>query len=194
MQSIVQEAKRALRAQVRTALQRIPTGERAAASAQARSLLKLQAQWQAAQSVLFFAPLPQELDVWPLLSEALSVGKRVALPRFVAEARTYEACPIQDPALDLQIGQFGIREPISRCPRLSSDRLDLILVPGMAFDLRGRRLGRGRGYYDQFLKRLRGTTCGVAFDQQIVDEIPVAPHDVHLDCILTPTRWVALKT
>jgi 5-formyltetrahydrofolate cyclo-ligase len=193
MQNTIREAKRALRAQVRAELQRIPDGERVAASAQARALLKAQAQWRAAQSVLFFAPLPEELDVWPLLSEAMSTGKRIALPRFVAETGTYEACLIQDPRLDLQIGHFGIREPASRCPCLQSERLDLILVPGMAFDLQGRRLGRGKGYYDQLLKRMHGTTCGVAFDQQVVDEIPVAPHDVGLDCILTPTRWVELK-
>ena len=193
MENTIQEAKRTLRDRMRAALRRIPAAERVAASAQARALLKVQAQWRAAQSVLFFAPLPQELDIWPLLNEALSDGKRVSLPRFVAETRAYEACPIQDPRLDLQIGQFGIREPGNRCARLSSDRLDLILVPGMAFDLQGRRLGRGRGYYDQLLRRLHGTICGVAFDQQVVEEIPLAPHDVRMDCILTPTRWVQLK-
>jgi 5-formyltetrahydrofolate cyclo-ligase len=71
--------------------------------------------------------------------------------------------------------------------------LDLILVPGVAFDLQGRRLGRGKGYYDQLLGALHGTRCGVAFDQQVVDEIPMAPHDMTLHCILTPTRWVELK-
>ena len=101
-------------------LQTIAPGERAAASAQARALLETQAAWQTAQSVLFFAPLPEELDVWPLLAEALSAGKQVALPRFVAETRTYEACQIQDPETDMQVGHFGIREPRSRCARLAS--------------------------------------------------------------------------
>ena len=193
MQNTIQDAKRALRDQVRAALRRIPAGERVAASAQARALLKVQAHWRNAQSVLFFAPLPGELDVWPLLSEALSDGKRVALPRFVAATRTYEACPIQDPRLDLQIGRFGIREPNSRCTRLASNWLDLILVPGVAFDLQGGRLGRGRGYYDRLLRQLHGTTCGVAFDQQVAEEIPRAPHDAPMNCILTPTRWVEMK-
>jgi 5-formyltetrahydrofolate cyclo-ligase len=71
--------------------------------------------------------------------------------------------------------------------------VDLILVPGLAFDLRGRRLGRGKGYYDQLLRGLRGITCGVAFDQQIVAEIPVEPHDVRVNCVLTPTRWIQLE-
>jgi 5-formyltetrahydrofolate cyclo-ligase len=69
----------------------------------------------------------------------------------------------------------------------------LILVPGVAFDLHGGRLGRGKGYYDRLLKELRGTTCGVAFDQQVVEAIPVEPHDVRLDHVLTPTRWIERK-
>jgi len=73
---------------------------------------------------------------------------------------------------------------------ISGNRLDLILVPGIAFDLRGRRLGRGKGYYDRWLPALRGKTCGVAFDEQIVDDIPLEPHDVVVNCILTPTRWI----
>jgi len=193
MQNTIREAKQALRIQVSAGLKRMGPGERAAASARARALLAAQPLWKTAQWVLFFAPLPEELDVWPLLTEALAAGKKIGLPRFVAEDSTYEACQIQDPKSDLRVGHFGIREPASRCAPLPSTRLDLILVPGVAFDLHGRRLGRGKGYYDQLLVELRGTTCGVAFDEQIVEEIPVAPHDVHLDCILTPTRWVDLR-
>jgi 5-formyltetrahydrofolate cyclo-ligase len=193
MQNTIREAKRALRDQVRAAVTRMEPNEKAAASAQARALLAAQPLWRAAQWVLFFAPLPEELDVWPLLAVALSTAKRVALPRYVAKTKTYETCQILDSRLDLQVGHFGIREPHSRCAPLPSARLDLILVPGVAFDLHGHRLGRGKGYYDQLLKGLSGTTCGVAFDQQIVDEIPVEPHDVSLDCVLTPTRWIQLK-
>ena len=193
MRNDYREAKQRLRDQVRAELRQIPARERAIFSAQARALLKGQARWRAAQSILFFAPLPEELDVWPLLAEALAAGKRVALPRFAAAAQGYEPCQVLDPAADLEVGQFGIREPRGRCARFPSDRLDLILVPGVAFDLQGGRLGRGKGYYDQLLGALRGTTCGVAFDQQFLDEIPLAPHDMRLDCILTPTRWVVLK-
>ncbi len=193
MQNSVEEAKRALREQVRVALQRIPAAQRVAASAQARALLKAQGHWKTAQSILFFAPLPAELDVWALLTEALAAGKRVALPRFMAATQRYEAAEVLDPTTDLELGHFGIREPRSQCARFSSDWLDLILAPGIAFDPQGRRLGRGKGYYDQLLGALRGTRCGVAFDQQIVDEIPMAPHDMTLHCILTPTRWVELK-
>jgi len=172
----------------------IPEQQRISASALACALLKIQRCWSAARSILFFAPLPEELDVWPLLIEALAVGKRVALPRFVGAARGYEACQVINPATDLERGRFGIREPFGRCARFSVDRLDLILVPGVAFDLQGGRLGRGRGYYDQLLQELPGTKCGVAFEEQVVDEVPMGEHDVRLDRILTPTRWVDLKS
>lgn len=189
----MQEAKRALREQVRARLKGLGPAERAAASAEVRGRLAAQLLWQSAQSILFFAPLPEELDVWPLLTEALSAGKHVALPRFAAESRAYEAFTVQDLATDLQAGRFGIREPNGRCPRLTIARVDLALVPGVAFDLHGRRLGRGKGYYDRLLKQVRGTTCAVAFDEQIVEEIPAEPHDVRMDCILTPTRWIELR-
>jgi 5-formyltetrahydrofolate cyclo-ligase len=193
MQNQIREAKRVLRDQVQAAVKRIPPGERVAASARMRALLEAQVLWQMAQSVLFFAPLPEELDIGPLLAKALATGKRVALLRFVASTRSYEACRILDPERDLLVGHFGIREPSQRCARVSSNELDLILVPGVAFDLRGRRLGRGKGYYDQLLGELRGTTCGVAFEEQIVGEIPVEPHDVRLNFLLTPTRWMQTK-
>jgi 5-formyltetrahydrofolate cyclo-ligase len=188
----VQVSKQALRQQVSARLKALTAAERAGASAQAGTLLKQQPIWQAAHSILFFAPLSGELDVWPLLLEALAAGKTVALPRFNPATGTYSACRIRDHANDLQSGQFGIREPNARCAAELLNCLDLILVPGVAFDPHGRRLGRGSGFYDQLLATMRGWTCGVAFDEQLVGEIPVEPHDRHLNCILTPTRWLQL--
>jgi 5-formyltetrahydrofolate cyclo-ligase len=193
MQINIREAKRALRDQVLAALHGIPAAERIAASAQARALLKAQARWRTARSVLLFAPLPEELDIWPLLAEALSAGKTVALPRFVPATRSYEVCQVLDPETDLEVGHFGIREPGVGCDRYASDRLDLILVPGVAFDLHGGRLGRGKGYYDQLLGVWHGLTCGVAFEEQIIGEIPVEPHDVRMNYILTPARWTEVE-
>jgi 5-formyltetrahydrofolate cyclo-ligase len=66
----------------------------------------------------------------------------------------------------------------------------LALVPGVAFDVRGGRLGRGRGFYDRLLAGVSGAKCGVAFDEQIVDAVPAGPLDIRLNCILTPTRWI----
>jgi 5-formyltetrahydrofolate cyclo-ligase len=188
----IQDSKRALRGRIREQLKTISEEQRTAGSQQARALLASQPRWAAAHSVLFFAPLPGELDVWPMLEDALVAGKVVALPRFVAETGAYVACAVQDLAKDLIPGRFGIREPADGCAQIALNRLDLALVPGVAFDLQGRRLGRGRGFYDRMLETMRGTTCGVAFDEQIVRDVPVEPRDVSVNCILTPTRWIEL--
>jgi 5-formyltetrahydrofolate cyclo-ligase len=190
MHTPIREAKKAIRHQALEQLKLVPAAQRAAGSAQACALLRQQTLWKEACSVLFFAPMPGELDVWPLLLEGLAAGKLAALPRYVPEDESYIACQVQDPARDVKAGYFGIREPVPRCAELRVNRLDLILVPGVAFDPHGRRLGRGKGFYDQLLAVVSGTTCGVAFDEQIVAEVPVEPHDARLNCLLTPTRWI----
>jgi len=176
--STLKEQKTALRAEMRAKLKNMTAAERAAASLQACALLEQQAIWQKAQSILFYAPLPEEPDIWQLLLDALAVGKTALLPRFSPEQKGYVACHIKDVVKDIRKGQFGIREPGDDCAKFSLNRLDLILVPGIAFDLDGRRLGRGKGFYDQLLAAIHGPTCGVAFDQQIVSRIPVEPHDI----------------
>jgi len=191
MQPTFQDAKAALRRQIREKLNAMSGSSRAEASAKARLILEDQPIWKSAKSVLFYAPLPEELDVWPLLERALAAGKVVALPRFIMESEPYIACQISDDG-EVLTGQFGIREPAAHCPEVALNRLDLLLVPGVAFDALGHRLGRGKGYYDRLLSAATGTRCGVAFDQQIVREVPLAPHDAHLNCILTPTRWISL--
>jgi 5-formyltetrahydrofolate cyclo-ligase len=182
--------KAVLRKRMYARLKEMPAKQRATASAQARRLLEKQTRWQEAQSVLFFAPLSDELDIWPLFAEALAARKTVALPRFDPEHDRYLACEVRDLDADLAPGRFGIREPSNGCPQIALTRLDFVLVPGVAFDLHGRRLGRGKGYYDRLLPSVRGVTCGVAFDEQIVGDLPIAPHDARVNCILTPTRWI----
>jgi len=144
--------------------------------------------FQTAKSILFFAPMPGEPDIWPLLEETLAAGKIVAKPRFDSIAKNYVASHVRNLRDEIVTGKFGIREPAAHCAEIPLQNLDLILVPGVAFDLQGRRLGRGKGYYDRLLEKFSGTKCGIAFDEQIVDEIPARAHDIKMDFILTPTR------
>lgn len=183
-------AKAILREQIRARLKTIPATERVVAATRLCTLLTASETWRAAESVLLFAPLADEPDLWPLLAEALHAGKLVTLPRFDPATKNYVACQIRNLATDVVSGKYGIREPNNSCPVVPLNRLDLTLVPGVAFDLHGRRLGRGKGYYDHLLADVRGKTCGVAFDEQIVADIPVEPHDIPLNCILTPMRWI----
>jgi 5-formyltetrahydrofolate cyclo-ligase len=193
MNQSLNEQKATQRRSIRAVLQGISPDARALASSQICARLKEQSVWKSAKSVLFFAPLPEEPDIWPMVSEALALGKAVTLPRFLPRTQTYIACRVLNSQVDVEIGKFGIREPSAVCAELPLNQLDFILVPGVAFDLNGRRLGRGQGYYDRLLAQVRGVTCGVAFEQQIAGELTAGPHDVGLNCILTPTRWVEPK-
>jgi 5-formyltetrahydrofolate cyclo-ligase len=188
MQPDIQAAKALLRKQIRGALEKISPAVRTALSAQIRDRLKEQAVWKNAGSVLLFAPLPDELDLWPLLEEALAAGKIAALPRYHPADKTYVACRVQNVRSDIVPGEFGIREPAARCPEIPLSRLDLILVPGVAFDWHGHRLGRGKGFYDRLLAGTRGVKCGIAFAGQMVNEVPAGPSDVRMNFILTPAR------
>ena len=171
-------------------LQNILPAARATASAGIRMRLKDQPFWRDTASILFFAPMPDEVDVWPLLEETLAVGKIATLPRFDPASNDYLACRVQNSQTEVGPGQFGIREPKAACPEIPLERLGLVLVPGVAFDLRGGRLGRGRGFYDRLLAEIHGTKCGVAFDEQIVETVPAGKLDVRMDFILTPTQCV----
>ncbi len=190
MSASLSKAKADLGEQMRARLKQLSAATRAEAAAPLGARLREQPVWVAARSVLLFAPRPDEPDIWPLLAEALAARKLVALPAFVPGDHCYTARQIVDPGLDLITGKFGIREPLPACPEVALNLLDLILVPGVAFDTRGGRLGRGKGFYDRLLADARGTKCGVAFDEQIVDAVPVGPLDIRLNCILTPTRWI----
>jgi 5-formyltetrahydrofolate cyclo-ligase len=188
----LQAQKAGLREEVRTRVAGISKEAREEASAKARALLQRQAGWQKAGFVLLYAPLAMELDIGPLLEDTLKAGKVVALPRFDRGTNRYEACQVKDPLREVELGRYGILEPVRSCDPVRLNRLDFTLVPGVAFDLHGRRLGRGRGYYDVLLAEVSGKTCGVAFDEQIVREVPVDSHDSDVNCILTPTRWIEL--
>jgi 5-formyltetrahydrofolate cyclo-ligase len=189
--TLIATQKAALRHQLRHQLRLVSPPDRLAAGVCARNILVQQSAWLEARTVLFFAPLPDELDVWPLLELALGSARRVALPRYLPHLDQYEAALITHPVHDIILGQMAIREPHPRCPTCPLNQLDLVLVPGVAFDPCGRRLGRGKGFYDRLLAAVAGVRCGVALDIQLLPIVPTEPHDQLLDCILTPTRWVA---
>jgi 5-formyltetrahydrofolate cyclo-ligase len=190
--AFIASLKRDLRARLRARLRDIPAPRRERDSAQARALLARQRVWLEARAVLFYDPRPDELDLLPLLEQALAEGRTAALPRFIPETGRYAACRIEDFSRDCAPGRFGLREPAARCPIFPLNRLDLALVPGVGFDAAGRRLGRGQGHYDRLLAEAAGTRCGVAFDEQMVEQIPAEPHDLALNCIITPTRWMEI--
>ena len=182
-----------LRRQISAALATMPREKRASDSAKICAQLREQPVWKKAGAVLLFAPMPEEPDIWPLLAEALAAGKTAALPRYQPTGNRYVAGHVQNIRGDIRVGAFGIREPAPNCAELPLEHFDLLLVPGLAFDWRGRRLGRGKGHYDRLLANVRGVKCAIAFVEQLVDEVPVGPADVRLDFIVTPAQSLEVK-
>ena len=194
MSAPVAISKSLLRTCLRTELRAMLPTTRETASVDLCARVKASSAWQSARAVLLFFPLASEPDISPLLADALAAGKLLALPRFNAATNGYEAVRVCDLARELVVGPFQVREPVAACPVVELKRLDLALVPGLGFDARGYRLGRGKGHYDRLLAGFTGMKIGVAFDFQIVAEVPCEPHDVALDAVVTPTRWIVAKT
>ncbi|HEY2329533.1 MAG TPA: 5-formyltetrahydrofolate cyclo-ligase [Verrucomicrobiae bacterium] len=183
--------KTELRSKIRAALEKISPAVRAVESIDLCDRLK--AQIQSAHTILFFAPLADELDIWPVLELSLALGNTCALPFFDAEKKIYGARVLEKLATDIVIGKFGVREPAASCVEFPLDKFDLVLVPGVAFDLSGNRLGRGQGFYDRLLGKISGVKCGVAYDFQLLEQIPAEPHDAKVDFIFTPSRGLRRK-
>jgi 5-formyltetrahydrofolate cyclo-ligase len=181
--------KQALRRELRRVLRAISPEARQAASERAWRLLDTQTAWQQARTVFLYWSLSSELGTGLMIESALRDHKTVALPRFNRAAGAYELAQVMDLAADLRPGQLGILEPHHQCPPVEPIRLDFSLVPGLGFGPDGRRLGRGKGFYDRMLAHVGGLKCGAAFDEQIVEGIPREPHDICVDCLLTPARW-----
>lgn len=136
--------------------------------------------YQAAQTVLLYASLPDEVNTDQLVSHALRSGKTVLLPTVVGNDLELHLLSAHE---SLHTGSFNIRESDGT---LFSDweRIDLVIVPGLAFDKQGHRLGRGRGFYDRLLCQLHAYKLGIAFDFQQFESIPVDPLDQTLDEVI----------
>lgn len=189
----LREAKRSLRERILLARDALPVATRERYAAAIAAALCAREDFRVARTVLLSLAFRSEWETRPLLRTALAAGKCVAAPRVNAPRRMLEAYAISDPERDLGPGFRGIAEPLPHCPALAFDAIDWVLVPGVAFDTRGHRLGYGGGYYDRLLPLLRDDAHRVAgaFDLQIVDRVPTAPHDRPLDAIMTEARIIA---
>ncbi|TPW15326.1 MAG: 5,10-methenyltetrahydrofolate synthetase [Acidimicrobiaceae bacterium] len=134
-------------------------------------------EYAAARTVMAFASMPAEPDTDGLFARLHHDGKKLVLPRL--EGGEIVPAPVIN---GFTIGQWGIREPDG--DRVDPATVDLVVVPGVAFTLAGDRLGHGKGYYDRFLAGSNAPTVGACFTEQIVDELPVEPHDVRLQHVI----------
>jgi 5-formyltetrahydrofolate cyclo-ligase len=176
------------RLEIRRRLRARNPADRGTDSARIHERLVALPEWAGASTVLLFHPLRSEPDTLPLLQRALAESRTVALPAMDSQTGDYLPRQVISATTQLVAGPLGILEPPASAPALPWNQLDFLVIPGLGFCPDGRRLGRGRGYYDRLLARTHGFCCGVAFDEQIVADLPTEPHDRRLDCILTPSR------
>jgi len=190
----IAELKARLRKEMRQGLSALAPETRRRDSARICHEIQASSAWDSAERILGFVPLASEPALLPLLRAASAAGRTVCVPRWSPASETYEAAVLRE-AEGLVPGPFAVLEPSPFLPALSLERLDLILVPGLAFDRHGWRLGRGRGFYDRLLRQaVSAHRWGVAFDLQIVDSVPHETHDVNVHTLVTPQLGLTAST
>ncbi|HHW30409.1 MAG TPA: 5-formyltetrahydrofolate cyclo-ligase [Clostridiaceae bacterium] len=131
-----------------------------------------------------------------ILEKSLNRGKRVVIPKIeILDDGTKGIIPyeIKDIQKDIELGTFGIREPNKEVAvEINHEDIDLIIIPGVGFDVRGYRIGFGAGYYDKFLKKINPHCLKVAlaFEIQVLEKVPEEKHDIPMDMIITEKRIV----
>lgn len=183
-----QITKQELREKILTLLRNQKEEERLTKSLVIKDRLFALQEFQKAKTILFYVPFDGEVDTFEMMRQAKQFGKKIALPRIVRHKKEIIPKSVDDIQEDLEEGPYGIAQPKEATTRTSVlEDIDLVIVPGVAFDKQNYRLGRGEGYYDRFLSKLpeRTPTIGLAFGFQMIDHLPQkAQHDVPLTQVL----------
>ena len=144
---------------------------------------------------MFYVSIEREVHTHEMIKAALSQKKEIALPLILKSQNIILPCKISD-FLDLESGPFGILQPSKeKIQSVSISSLDFVIVPGIVFDKKGNRVGRGKGFYDRFLKLMspQTTKIGFAFSFQIVEQVPVNENDIAMDKIVTENGVIKCK-
>ena len=185
------EAKQSLRERVLAQRDALAPAARAAASRAIAARIEALPAFAAARSVLLTLPFRSEWDTWPLAHRIAGSHRRLVVPRVDRASRMLELHLVED-LREVVPGYLGIPEPRPDCPSVRPADVDFVLIPGVAFDASGRRLGYGGGYYDRLLPLMRPDVADVAgaFDEQVVAAVPTAAHDRRVGTLVTPTRTI----
>jgi 5-formyltetrahydrofolate cyclo-ligase len=183
-ESVVQLTKQRIRSKILIKLLNQKEEHRKRKSKSVQRKLFAAAVFKKARLVMFYIPLRGEVDTHDMIKAAQKLGKKVVVP--VCQKHTIDLRPcLLDAPVQLRRGPYGVYEPVV-AQYVPISRLDLVIVPGVAFDASGNRLGRGKGFYDRFLKKAPATTAvfGLAFDFQVLPSIPTQPHDVKVHRVI----------
>jgi 5-formyltetrahydrofolate cyclo-ligase len=141
--------------------------------------------WKNASTLAITISRSPEVDTYQIIRKAWEQGKRVVIPKCESKSRTMDFRELTR-FTQLESVYFGLYEPIvSETSSVKSEEIDLVIVPGAAFDNRGYRLGFGGGYYDRFLANYHGNTLALAFEKQIINNVPIEKHDIPVKKIIS---------
>jgi len=149
-----------------------------------------------AHNVMLYVSFGSEVMTKPIIDDLLSRGKRVFIPVTVPKTKALIVSELKSYEDDLVVGHFGVMEPKEEALRpVEPSILDLVIVPGVAFDRNGYRIGYGGGYYDRFIPRLpqKTTTVSLAFDMQLIEKIPTSEYDMAVEYIITEKQFIQCK-
>jgi 5-formyltetrahydrofolate cyclo-ligase len=186
MQETNNHNKSTIRRQLRETLAQLTASQRHAKSVAAANLIVGSDEFQAARVVMLYLSTPTEVDTTNIALRAWKTDKTVVVPKVSWDQR--RMLPIEITSLHTAMATTGpgVREPMAGNP-IPTNLIDLVIVPGLGFTESGYRIGRGMGFYDRFLAQPEfiGVSCGLAFEEQIVPNLPVLDHDVPLSMLAT---------
>lgn len=181
-------AKLAVRSQMRAVRAALPPSARDARSQEIAKRVLALPELAGAKTVLAFASIRNEVHTGPIIRALRSAGKRIALPRVIEDGLGLH---LIEPDTVLVDGAFSVPEPPKGAPRIEPFDVDFALVPALAVDARGYRIGYGGGYYDKLLPALPSAcACAVVYDFQLIAEVPEEPFDAAVDLIVTDARVI----
>lgn len=189
----VRETKQNIREEIGSKLKVMPPEEFQSKTETIRTRLFEFANFLEANIVLLYVDGPGEIESQEIIQLSYDYGKIVVLPAFHPEKHSMVLRKVDKPSSDLVPGPRGVKEPHSRkCKKVPIKCIDIAIVPGIAFDEKGGRIGTGRGYYDRLMPRLPITTRKVALtmETQLVPQIPMESHDRYVDIIITEKRVI----
>lgn len=183
--------KKALRSLLKNRILRLSTAEKLEESLSITNTLLSLPQWEKSTTVLIFYSMEEEVRTQGIITRAGNEGKKIAFPRMQGKDIVFHYVS-RNSGDSLEMHPYGVREPEASSPECIPSQKDtaLLITPGLGFTPKGLRLGRGRGFYDRYITRYRDflDIVGIAFNCQIVNIIPVEPHDQPIPLILTPSK------
>lgn len=192
MKTAISTNKDALRKRIRIQLEQLNPAEIQSRSRLITERITSLTEYQQADRIMAYFSFDGEVDTSELIRHALAQGKKVALPWIFSHEHRMIARWITDPESDIGPGRWSIPQPREHCPEADVSELDMVIVPGLLFDRRRNRMGRGGGFYDRFLESVVRTShlCAVAFSIQISGRVPTEKFDIPMHRVVTENEII----